>query len=506
MTRTIIYARVSTEDQLEKYGLPAQLRACREFAANNGLSIVEEITDDGVSGVVLERPGLGRIRQMVADGLVDVVLMLDADRLSRQMAHLLILKPEVERKARLEFVTAKFEDSPSGRLFFGIRGVVAEYERELTRERTMRGRRERARAGLIVGGRIPYGYQYDSGRLTPDAGRAETIRQIFDWYSSGVSIRSIATRLRQSGAPTYAGKKWGHSSVRRILVNETYAGIAHYGTHRREGARLKLRDPKERIAVVVPALVPRPQWERVQARLAENPQVGRPTSTYLLRGLLQCPCGRRMGGDRRREQLSYRCSGRDRMRVHGEACRKTVDARKVDRAVWDALMNAFLQPDALRNIVAEHQRDLQLAGPEKLEQLQQQVRKLRSREERCMALLVDADLADGRESLKRAYLEAQRTRQAAERELSALTAAGRQIASSEQWLEATVELLREYLPTLVTPEARQEFVRGLLARAEWDGATELRLVCFFGSKSGTSSARCDDFAPPQIIVKARLAA
>src|SRR3954464_7880924 len=105
--RTIIYARVSTEDQVERYGLPSQLRACRDFAAANGFDVIEEICDEGISGVILDRPGLARVRQLVRDGAVDVVVMFDADRLSRELGHLLILKPEIDKRARLEFVAAK---------------------------------------------------------------------------------------------------------------------------------------------------------------------------------------------------------------------------------------------------------------------------------------------------------------------------------------------------------------------------------------------------------------
>ena len=316
--RALIYARVSTEDQVEKYGLPIQLRACRDRAKSRGLLVMDEICDEGVSGAILDRPGLERVRKLVRDRGADVVLMLDVDRLSRELAHLLILKPEIEKHARLEFVNANFEDSPSGRLFFGIRGVIAQYERELTRERTMRGRKERARAGLVVGGRVACGYRYDAGRLVIDPERADIARDIFARYNSGASMREIALHLRAAGAPTWSGRQWGHSSVSRILTNETYAGTAYFGTHRREGKLLRLREPSERIPLQVVPLVERATWEQVQARIAENPKIGRPSDAYLLRGVLYCTCGRRMHGERSRKCYSYRCSGRDPFRlVHG---------------------------------------------------------------------------------------------------------------------------------------------------------------------------------------------
>lgn len=489
MIRTLIYARVSTEDQLEKFGLPSQLRACRELAGKSGWTVIEEITDEGVSGAVLDRPGLSRLRQRVQAGDADLVLMLDVDRLSRELAHLLILKPEIERKARLEFVTARFEDSPSGRLFFGIRGVIGQYERELTRERTMRGKRERALEGRLLGGRVAYGYRYEAGALSPDEAQAPVVRQIFDWYAKGLSMRAITQQLRTCGAPTWAGRQWGHSSVRRILGNETYVGVAYYGTHRREGKLLKRRsDLSARIALRVPSLIAREQWERVQLRKRDNVQVGRPTVAYLLRGLLHCSCGRRMSGERRRNYLCYRCNGRDSLRVQGPACRTMVNARLIDAVVWNALVDAFSDQESLRQLLLAYEDELSVgAAPERLEALVRQAAKLRAREERCLAMLIDPDLAPSYPSIKREYQAASREREWAEGQITAANRARADIAAP--WLDQKVKALSEYLPTLITPEARQEFAQAVVTRAEWV-AGAVKLYCFLGAELGIASGRC----------------
>lgn len=504
MNRTIIYGRVSTEDQLERYGMPAQLRACREYASAHGLSVIEEITDEGISGTVLDRPGLSRVRQLVMSGAVDVVLMLDADRLSRELAHLLILKPEIERKARLEFVTAKFEDSPSGRMFFGIRGVIAQYERELTRERTMRGKKERALAGRIVGGRTAYGYRYEDGKLYLDPDRAAAVRDIYSWFDSGLSLRAIASKLRDNGVPTYSGRRWGRSSVRRILANETYAGVAHYGTHRREGKVLRLRESADRIALEVPSIVSRDQWQRIQARLVSSPQVGRPSASYLLRGLLACSCGRHMRGEKTRGYHSYRCNGRDRLVVKGEHCTASINAKLLDAAVWQVIAEAFTDASFLRRLLADHQRELQDLQPDRLDALRRQARKLKSREETSLAALLDPDLAPSRPAIKAEYCKAQRDRQQIEGELAALESRSRGPSAGE-WLEETTALLHEYIPTLVLPEDRQQFIRGLVTRAEW-ASGEVTLTCFLGAEIARSSGRCADFERLQVILKARVAA
>jgi site-specific DNA recombinase len=492
MNRTIIYARVSTEDQLEKYGLPVQLRACRDYAAQHSLSVIEEITDDGISGAILERPGLARIRQRIAAGETDVLLMLDVDRLSRELAHLLILKPEIEKKARLEFVTAKFEDSPSGRLFFGIRGVIAQYERELTLQRTMRGRLERAKAGLVTGWRTAYGYRYEAGKLIPQEDRAAVVRDIFNWYEAGISQRAIALRLRERGAPTWSGRKWGKSSVRRILVNETYSGVAYYTVRPRDSERKVIRNqqPMERVAIFVPTIISREQWERVQALLARNPWCGRPTKTFLLNGILHCPCGRRMSGQcykHKRGYTAYRCYGRDPLKHSGPHCRKNLNARRVEAAVWGTVEKALTDADYLRSLLAPRADKLQAVEPERVENLRSQVKKLERKEAACLQALLDPDLAGSRAAIKGEYRAAQNDRVRIEREVAALEQAALGAQSAVEWLDATVTLLREYIPTLEGVQARRQFLREVVQRADWDGASGVTLDCFLGAELGTMS-------------------
>lgn len=69
--KAILYARVSTEEQARSgYSLAQQLEALREYAVHEGYEIVEEIEDPGQSGASLERPGMDRIRDLVAGGSV----------------------------------------------------------------------------------------------------------------------------------------------------------------------------------------------------------------------------------------------------------------------------------------------------------------------------------------------------------------------------------------------------------------------------------------------------
>jgi site-specific DNA recombinase len=85
--RAILYARVSTEEQARSgYSLRQQMERLREHAGTEGYEVLEEVTDPGQSGASLERPGMDRVRDLVAAGGVSVVLAQDRDRFAREPA------------------------------------------------------------------------------------------------------------------------------------------------------------------------------------------------------------------------------------------------------------------------------------------------------------------------------------------------------------------------------------------------------------------------------------
>src|SRR5215216_2130719 len=87
--RAILYARVSTEEQARSgYSLAQQIEALRDYAAREGYEVLEEVTDPGQSGASLIRPGMERVRDLVASGGVSVVLAQVRDSFAREPAYL----------------------------------------------------------------------------------------------------------------------------------------------------------------------------------------------------------------------------------------------------------------------------------------------------------------------------------------------------------------------------------------------------------------------------------
>src|ERR671932_37344 len=132
--RAILYARVSTDEQARSgYSLAQQLEALREYAVREGYEFIEEVTDPGQSGASLERPGMDRVRGLVAAGDVSVVLAQERDRFARELAYHYLLRREFEEHGcSLRALTDRGDDSPEGELMDGLFDQFAKFERAKT--------------------------------------------------------------------------------------------------------------------------------------------------------------------------------------------------------------------------------------------------------------------------------------------------------------------------------------------------------------------------------------
>src|ERR687894_2259816 len=163
----ILYARVSTDEQARSgYSLAQQLEALRAYAAREGYEVLEEVSDPGQSGASLERPGMDRVRDLVAAGGVHVVLAQDRDRFAREPAyHYLLCKEFEEHGAKIRALNDRGDHSPEGELTDGILDQLAKYERAKIAERTRRGKHRKLRQGKLVAGySAGYGYRYNAAR------------------------------------------------------------------------------------------------------------------------------------------------------------------------------------------------------------------------------------------------------------------------------------------------------------------------------------------------------
>ena len=129
MTSAAIHARVSSARQKKDQTIGSQTQAVRAHAAQNRLEVPAEwvFEDEGHSGATLIRPALEALRDLAAQGLVDVVRCYSPDRLARKFAYQALLIEEFARAGvRTEFVNGPRGDSPEDQLLVQFQGMFAE--------------------------------------------------------------------------------------------------------------------------------------------------------------------------------------------------------------------------------------------------------------------------------------------------------------------------------------------------------------------------------------------
>ena len=181
------YMRISTDEQVLDLQRQALLKA--------GATVLYQ--DEGISGAVMDRPGL---HAALADlHLGDTCAVWKLDRLGRRAADLLaFLTALEERGVRFRSITEGFDTSaPAGRAMLQMVGVFAEFERETLRERVTAGRAAARRNGQRIG-RPPAlkSHQRDHARdlfLTHGKTKAEIARIL------GVGRSTVQRHLRAAG-------------------------------------------------------------------------------------------------------------------------------------------------------------------------------------------------------------------------------------------------------------------------------------------------------------------
>ena len=377
--RVAVYARVSDDQQREKQTIESQLAEVCQFAKDNNWLVAEQhlYIDDGHSGFHFERPALDRLRDAARDGLIDLLLVHDPDRLSRRYAYQVLLLEELQRwGVEVRFLKQPPPDSPEQRLLVQIQGVIAEYERARIMERTRRGRLFWARQGRPVSAKVPFGYRYlprqrtEAPVIEVDPAESEVVREIFHRYvEDRCTHRQIAVQLTAEGVPTPTGKAsyWDPSSVGVILQSEAYLGTWFLNRYRSSsdssGAhqRVTKRPREEWIPISITPLIDAQvfaQAQVIRGQRQHDPHYGfhplRYPDTHLLRRLVVCgSCQRKMtafNSNAGRGYCYYWCRGSDPRRVRtdrSDCPHPTVLTEDLDERVWSDVKALLTDPQLL---------------------------------------------------------------------------------------------------------------------------------------------------------------
>ena len=320
-----IYIRVSTDMQVEEgYSIDAQKEQLTAYCISKGIKNYDYYVDGGWSGSNIERPEMQRLIKDVCDDKISHVIVYKLDRLSRSQKDTLYLIEDVFNPHNVDFVSLNESmdtSTPMGRLMLGILSAFAQLERENIRMRTRMGMKERVKSGLWMGGgRIPFGYDYDSskGILVPNKD-AEKVKQIYKLYIEGKSPQDIADLL---------GLKY-EKLVSQIIVRKSNYGIIEYNGEEYQGKH----EP----------IISKEVYDIAMQCMNQRKVTRTNNSDHLLTGLVYCgKCGAKMRyhnwGKKRYKLTCYSQQSSKKYLIKDPNCdQERVWADEIETFVVDAL-------------------------------------------------------------------------------------------------------------------------------------------------------------------------
>lgn len=245
--RVVAYLRVSTDQQAKHgFGLDAQRTEIRQWAKAQGHRVVQWCADEGISGAngIETREGLYDALALLKAKSAEALIVTSLDRLARQMTQQEGVLAQVWKVGGKVFSLGDggevLEDDPDDPMRTAVRqmrGVFAQLERGLIRQRMAKGKREKSKQGGYVGGAPPYGWDSDhQGRLTPNPAEQLALARIRELHDAGESLRGIIAVLEAIDRPGPRGGRWYPASLARVIAR--MEEVSAVGNHPGRGPSL----------------------------------------------------------------------------------------------------------------------------------------------------------------------------------------------------------------------------------------------------------------------------
>jgi len=357
-----IYTRVSTDLQAEKEfsSCESQEQKIRSFIeSQDNWQIFKVYSDAGYTGANTNRPALQELLEDIKQNKIDIILAYKIDRLTRSPKDFYQLI-EVFDKYQTDFIsiTERFDTStPAGRLLRNIMLTFAQFERELTSERTKDKMLERAKKGLYNGGNAPFGYQRKNKKLVINQKEAEIIRLIFDTYVETGSLGKLYDFLKEKNIKNKQGENFSKPILKFILKNTTYTGKFKYAGQIYQGIHQPIISEK--------------LFELAQKTHKKRIRKFRVYRDFLFGGLVNCEkCGYKMTPcfvnkwpeGKLKRYYYYRCTSTHHK--SWQACPvKQVNADRLEEYILENLERISLDKNYLENLVFKLNHDLKSSNP-----------------------------------------------------------------------------------------------------------------------------------------------
>lgn len=319
-----IYCRLSQDDGSlgESGSIQTQKAILTQYCQEHHMEIVDCYCDDGWSGTNFDRPAFQRMIGDIEAGRVNTVIVKDLSRFGREYAQMgLYIEHYFEEKGVRFLSLAENIDSSQGlnNLVLPFTNVINSLYARQASEKTKAAHRARAKNGMFLGSRAPYGYQKDPNdrhHLIVDPEAAEVVKEIFRMFADGIGYVRMTKILRERNIlnpqayfnqnnPDYYKHSdywrkpfdWHATSVRAILNNPVYLGKLTFGKTKTKGFFDKRRVPAEESDWIVvehthEPLVSQELWDTVHQMMKARRRENSSGHVQPFAGLVKCAgCG-----------------------------------------------------------------------------------------------------------------------------------------------------------------------------------------------------------------------
>ncbi len=319
-----IYCRLSQDDGSlgESGSIQTQKAILTQYCQEHHMEIVDCYCDDGWSGTNFDRPAFQRMIGDIEAGRVNTVIVKDLSRFGREYAQMgLYIEHYFEEKGVRFLSLAENIDSSQGlnNLVLPFTNVINSLYARQASEKTKAAHRARAKNGMFLGSRAPYGYQKDPNdrhHLIVDPEAAEVVKEIFRMFADGIGYVRMTKILRERNIlnpqayfnqnnPDYYKHcdywrkpfDWHATSVRAILNNPVYLGKLTFGKTKTKGFFDKRRVPAEESDWIVvehthEPLVSQELWDTVHQMMKARRRENGSGHVQPFAGLVKCAgCG-----------------------------------------------------------------------------------------------------------------------------------------------------------------------------------------------------------------------
>ncbi len=319
-----IYCRLSQDDGNvgESESIQTQRTLLTQYCEEHHIPIGGCYCDDGWSGTNFDRPQFKQMLKDIEAGKINIVIVKDLSRFGREYAQMgMYIEHYFEEKSVRFISVAESIDTKNGvdNLVLPFTNVINSFYARQASAKTKAAHQARAKAGMFIGSRAPFGYVKDPNdrhHLIVDPIAAEVVKKIFHMFADGIGYVRMTKILRERGVlnpqayfnqnnPDFYRNSdywrkpydWHATSIRSILNNPVYLGQTVFGRRKTKGFFDKsvVQVPEEEWIVVEgthEALIQKDLWDTVHQMMKAKRRENSKGEIQPFAGLVRCAdCG-----------------------------------------------------------------------------------------------------------------------------------------------------------------------------------------------------------------------